>query len=103
MESKYKERAEELFDSYETALSDKTREFCVGIMCQLAEEVHQEHVKLFEEMFRSFDNHLPKSVVEELLQQQRELCSEKAEVDDSDLLWKVVNKDSILNAKFKID
>jgi hypothetical protein len=114
--NKYRERAHDLLLDYDLISGDESpegnyfenvegnAELVLEQMCKLAEEVHQEHVKLYEELCRAFDNHVSKEVVEIYLQQQRERCAAYAtviysKIDDCIL----VDAYSILNAKLKID
>jgi hypothetical protein len=112
MESKYKERAEEILKMnicIDVIGEDtSTYAYTIKAMCQLAEEVekvYRDPLMFGEE--GSIQKVYSKAYVEELLQKQRELCLETVKSDamklyDSDVpdCW---DGDSILNAKLKID
>ena len=123
MKSKYKERAKEILlahtDEYLTStINAKMDSKILEAMCQLAEEVekvYKDPLMFGEE--GSIQRVYSKAYVEELLQKQRELCSRKAkhgctrskkEVPKGQYfnlspLYYFLDKDSILNAKLKID
>jgi hypothetical protein len=112
MESKYKERANELLLIHTnkyliTSIMDSK---IINAMCQLAEEVNKEN---FINFIRTVDLY-SKEQVEELLERQRELSIANAKIDYNSFFFKdgekclfktdtFVNKDSILNAKLKIE
>jgi hypothetical protein len=135
MESKYKERAIELLIQKEILLNKDlnthfnlnltrdthvaTTKWIVDAMCQLAEEVekvYKDPLMFGEE--GSIQRVYSRAYVEELLEKQRELSAEKADMCDEngntistlymydehtrEIEW-TVNKDSIKNAKLKID
>jgi len=91
MESKYKLRAEEIYNEAKQI----NLWSIVGIMCQLAEEVEEISYNNFKKI--RFQNLFTKEQVEELLLKQRELCAESV------MLNKFDNTPWILNAKLKID
>jgi hypothetical protein len=121
MESKYKERTEIILFEERGVSYNKDGEclehksLFIEAMCQLAEEV--EKVYKDQLMFGedgSIQKVYSKVYVEELLQKQRELCAESAKIKYlSDEYLKQANirqgenyyvsKNSILNAKLKID
>jgi len=122
MESKYKERAEELLISREYEYSKLTprekervlydlighginTDDVIEAMCELAEEVENTLLNMSTKLLQAKypGCYFTKEQVEELLQKQRELCSEKVKfVYKTDASF-VIDKDSILNAKLKID
>jgi len=116
--SKYKSQAEELLIGQKYKYSDLTprekerilfdlighgidTDDIINSICQLAEEVEEIFYNNFKKI--RFQNLFTKEQVEELLQKQRELCAEKVKfLYKSDTSF-VIDKDSILNAKLKID
>jgi hypothetical protein len=107
MESKYKERAKEIIDSYLTlgGFLSSAQGFDVlqTLMCQLAEEVEKNLAKKLDTTLK-VNKLYTKKQVEELLQKQRELCNKEAYCEEGVIgyTWQV-NENSILNAKLKID
>lgn len=112
MESKYKKRAELVLNDYlekwknhlEASVDENIfyDDWIIDAMCQLAEEIYNEFITLHT-LSRLFYS---KEQVEELLQKQRELCAEESStvlVDYGFGEFREVDKDSILNAKLKID
>ena len=130
MESKYKVRAEEIlitsleaqeltsdYINYLFKMYGTTFEAVNNAMCQLAEEVHKED---FIDFIRTIDL-FSREQVEELLQKQRKLCANNARLGEKDEEFNeiichyklpyllnngnklIIDKDSILNAKLKID
>lgn len=110
--SKYREKVEELIKTYRVlipyqgkASQEIADELLRNVICQLAEEVEvdiavEQDIK-FCNIFNQKNMYLRKQV-EELLQKQRELCYDNAEListsNHSELL---LSKDSILNAKLE--
>jgi 5'(3')-deoxyribonucleotidase len=121
MESKYKERANVLLNEYlekwnkvfDKAIKEKEPncfydDWIIDAMCKLAEEV--EEITLFNKFGVKV---YTKEQVEELLQKQRELCAEKVVTKIIKMqktgtnaiggYYSEIDRDSILNAKLKID
>jgi hypothetical protein len=124
MESKYKERAEKiLFEERNVSYSKdgeclEHKSLFIEAMCQLAEEVEKDLAKKLDTTLK-VNKLYTKQQVEELLQKQRELCAKEVKLDCyltgpfmNALRFKPLlgedyevklHKDSILNAKLKID
>lgn len=110
--SKYESRALELTKDirFVNHFSPEEDIELIKIMCQLAEKVEEESYIEFKKI--RYQNLFTKEQVEELLQKQRELCAEKAETTMEHCghssgqyceCQREIDKDSILNAKLKID
>jgi len=122
MESKYKERADEILSAHLIPMLNRAQgsyvelekmketpewDCTIAAMCQLAEEVekvYRDPLMFGEE--GSIQRVYTKAYVEELLQEQRELSAEHAEAYIEEYKGgdeqAYVDKDSILNAKLKI-
>ena len=114
MESKYKERAKAILDSgqYKPAwnsIQNFDSDTVINAMCQLANEVACEETTALSHYTKMISTKLyfDKERVEELLQKQRELCYQKADYLINGTYCKEdgieIDRDSILNAKLKID
>ena len=115
MKNKYKTRAEEIFNNIEwvdpvDSIPWLKKDCIIEAMCQLAEEV--EKYQYYLNIITNIDfvaNIYIKEQVEELLEKQRELCAKEAKMtgiaygNDKSISDYEVNKDSILNAKLKLD
>ena len=123
MESKYKERAEQIVKNF-ASISQETcegyqYENVIEAMCQLAEEVEKHTISMIG-LAAGTSYLYTKEQVEELLQKQRELCADKAfakgegislTTKNQNFYWTfagkigkiIIDKDSILNAKLKLE
>ena len=120
MENKYKDNASKLIEDFCSMDKDESGnrihyDWQVNkLMCQLAEKVEKNTKKLYVDFITAMTNGtlFTREKVEELLQKQRELCAEDAETTMEHCshsgssycdCQREVNKNSILNAKLKID
>lgn len=110
MKSKYENRAKQILTeslewlegNYDMS-EDETRSI-LKAMCNLGEEVERQLNVTLDGYSNQICIGYTKQEVEELLQKQRELCVEKAELDTItlDAFYAIINKNTILNAKINI-
>lgn len=114
--SKYKDRANEILESIANKNTDENGERIYYLwevekaMCQLAEEVE---ITTYNTLIKSKvigkleamvnQPYYTKQQVEELLQKQRELCVKEATTIHLGNNFVIVDDNSILNARLKID